>query len=253
MTTTARKHEKTPAAPALARGLELLKCLNLRGTQSLEDLARQTSLPKSSILRLLDTLAQAGAVTRDPAGKRYRALMALLPLGAAGPAFDARVDDALRRLAEQTGATAEWYVPGEQGMVLIRQAEPPDSVVRIRARVGFVRPWVEELDAVAVLAQACFAPAPAKNGRGFNGFERDGVRSELPPKAVLARIRAAADALWAADPHLNANGVRRQAAVVRRGGHPAGVLALAEHAALGAGAPRRDALRRAATELEKLP
>ncbi len=239
-------------APALTRGLELLNFLRKNGGQSLDDLARHTGHPKSSLLRLLDALAQAGAVARDPARKLYRALLALLPLGAAGPAFDARIDEALRRLAEQTGATAEWYVPGEDGMVLIRQAEPPDGTVRIRARVGFLRPWVGELDAVAALGQAWFAPDAAC--AGFSGFKRDGVPSKLSPATVKIRIWAAKEDGMAADPHLNHNGVRRQAAVVRRARRPAGVLALAEYAA---DAPphqrngRLQTLRRVTAELER--
>lgn len=71
----------TPAsdpAPALGRGIAILRHLEQQGSCSLEQLARHFRWPKASLLRLTESLRQAGVLTRDPLSKRYRALVHLV-------------------------------------------------------------------------------------------------------------------------------------------------------------------------------
>ena len=47
---------------ALARGLDVLQLLQRAGAQRLQDLHRETGLPKASLLRILKTLMEQGVV-----------------------------------------------------------------------------------------------------------------------------------------------------------------------------------------------
>jgi hypothetical protein len=75
--TLAAPHATDPA-PALGRGIAILRHLEQQGSCSLEQLARHFRWPKASLLRLTESLRQAGVVVRDPLSKRYRALVHLV-------------------------------------------------------------------------------------------------------------------------------------------------------------------------------
>jgi IclR family mhp operon transcriptional activator len=57
---------------SLERGLALLVAMNRRPLASVCELAADTGLPRPTVYRLLDTLAQAGFVSLDSATDRYR-------------------------------------------------------------------------------------------------------------------------------------------------------------------------------------
>jgi DNA-binding IclR family transcriptional regulator len=76
------------ATPALTRGIALLRLLENGEALSLEAVARQTGWPKSSLSRLLATLAELGLVARDSGHRTHRALMRLVPLAADSAAFE---------------------------------------------------------------------------------------------------------------------------------------------------------------------
>ena len=135
----------TSAAPALERGIRVLRRLAERPGIRLETLARELGAPKSSVLRLLETLADLNLARRAEAG--WQALAVLAPL--AEDDFPARLDRALAQLAARAGRSAEWWEADDAGMVLRRRCEPPAGEVAVRAQPGFVRPWRGELDAVA--------------------------------------------------------------------------------------------------------
>jgi DNA-binding IclR family transcriptional regulator len=216
-----------PAAPALARGIRILRLLEQRSC-SLDAIAREVKMPKSSILRMLDTLIGLGLVARDERTGSYAPLTMLVPVAAgAEKAWQQRLENTLTMLAESTGATAEWYVPGPQGMVLLQQAEPPQGEVRVRARAGFIRTFDGELDAVACLGHAWFTVKEASSG-SFWTYDRQGRHRNLGQADVARRIALARECGSALDEHFNTNGVRRLACLIRRGNRPLGVLALAE-------------------------
>jgi DNA-binding IclR family transcriptional regulator len=215
---------KSPA-PALARGLSVLRLLADVGPLSLDEAAKRTEIPKASALRLLRTLENEGLVARGDGS--YAATARLVPLSGTPQVFDRAVEDALARLASATRRTAEWYVPAREALVLVKRAEPPGAELRVAARVGFQRHWKGELDAVAAVGIAAF-----RKGRGtFGGhwtYVRDGVRGEMSARSAGERVRRAERDGYVVDRVLNPNGVRRMAcAVVGRDG--SGVLALAGH------------------------
>ena len=212
-------------APALVRGIQLLRLLEQAPEATLESLAAKTGIPKASAVRLLRTLMGLDLVVRAE-NKTYSAAARLVPL-AHGPAdLTARVRATLRRLCSESEQTAEWYVPAEQGMVLVLRHEPESQHVRVSARIGFLRSWHDELDAVACIAIALRGELP-DTLTGYWTYGADGKRTRLRAGEVRERILQARVDRCACDRYYNTNGVRRIACGVEDEGRLVGVLALA--------------------------
>lgn len=209
-------------APALVRGVEILRWLEAAPGSALDRIARELPYPKPSIHRLLGTLAALGLVEKMP-GARYRALQVLRSGTGGGQALVELLEGEMAGLVRRTGCTVEYYEGGREGMVLRRQSHP-EGEIRVVARPGFVRPWLDELDAVATLALAGAPGAPRL--KSMRGYVADGVCERLPWRVVRARVAEARRRGLATDPAYNENGVRRTAAVVFAPGW-AGILAVA--------------------------
>ena len=196
----------------------------------MDELHRRTGTPKSSLRRILDTLSDLGCVERG-AEMKYRGRVRLLPAEASAEGPEARIGRMLDELVERTGVTAEWFVPTEAGMILARRAAPPEGELHVRARIGFVRHWRGEMDAVAAVGHACFGTdlAVASDAEPFWCYDAAGQRRPVAPEEVARRVQAARAEGSSADEHFNPNGVRRMAALVRMDGRPLGIAALAEH------------------------
>ena len=67
-------------APALSRGLMLLHHLSAHGPMTIDELCGAFAWPRSSVLRLLNTLEQHACVVVDGRPARYHALRALVPV-----------------------------------------------------------------------------------------------------------------------------------------------------------------------------
>jgi DNA-binding IclR family transcriptional regulator len=217
--------ENRVAAPALERGIQILRLLEHGDAKSLDFIASSTGIPKASAIRLLQTLADADLVGRTP-DRTYRARARLVPLGNGRSEFVRRVAEALGELARQTRQTAEWYVPSEQGMVLVQRREPEAQQVHVVARIGFVRGWYGELDAVSAAANA-FAGRDLGACTGFWVYDENGEHRALSAREARERVDEALGEGMSRDRTYNTNGVRRAAAAVVRDGALAGVLALA--------------------------
>ena len=122
-------------APALARGLQLLDQLAVDGQASLEKLAARNGWPKSSVLRFLQTLEQAGAVLQDPASRHWRALKHLQPLEPPSLPPLEQVRKQLPGLAQGTGHCAELYLWQGNRLRLIDRAEPDSGEWRATSHV----------------------------------------------------------------------------------------------------------------------
>ena len=219
---------KKSAVPGLARGVEILRLLEDGRQCSLDELARHTRYPKSSLLRILETLRALGLVSRDEAAKQYYALERLIPLRHVTAEFANALSSALKEISSTLGSTAEWWEPTAGGMVLVRRSEPELGGAQVIARVGFVRLWNEELDAVACVGAAWYENIPpAVTGRVF-AYVDDGAVKTLSMKEMKDRIARARRDGCAADGHYNINGVRRMACAVSRDGAFCGALAVAE-------------------------
>jgi DNA-binding IclR family transcriptional regulator len=235
-------------APALARGLAVLQ--KLAGQPlTLDALARKLELPKASLLRLCRTLEALGLVGRQSDTKAFFARAQVVPIASAGMVRE--VETALSELAAETGQTTEWYVYGVFGMVLLRRADPPRGEVAVVARPGFTQGWIGELDAVVALGLAFFRDEPI-DYRSSSTYIAPGEPGNLPVRDARRMVAEARESGIARDPQINANGVRRTAAIVARQGRPLGILAVAQYAGLGEAPPSDNttaALVRAATAL----
>lgn len=211
-------------APALDRGLAVLAYLEHASPCRLDDLAHHLDLPKSSLLRILDTLANRGLV--EQLDDRRWAGRARIVSTVPSEDLATIVDRALEDLSKVTGQTTEWYEPRSDHAVLSRRYEPPTSPVMVRARVGFQRALGGELDAVALLLLQ--AGPRAGDWNGWWTYQADG-RRPLTAQEVDERVAALEPGAAACDWAWNANGIRRLALPVRwPSGALAGILAIAE-------------------------
>jgi DNA-binding IclR family transcriptional regulator len=222
---------KTYPAPALGKGIEAIRILLKEGPLGLERLAQQTRIPKASLLRIMKTLETLEVVERDASTKRFSLRQILIPLGTTGePRFRESIRKALEHLADATGLTAEWYVPEPgTGMIITERREPIERTVRVVAKIGFVRTFHGEMDAVARIAARWGLTPSAESESDCWIYEQDGSRKRLEHEKRVALLRekgrneADMDIFW------NPHGVRRYAvAVSDRNGRLAGILALAE-------------------------
>ncbi|OGV65152.1 MAG: hypothetical protein A3K19_26830 [Lentisphaerae bacterium RIFOXYB12_FULL_65_16] len=246
------RNEQVPV-PGLKRGVAVLRLLEDGHPARLEDLAARSGLPRASLLRLLETLAAMGLVVRDPGSKRYRGLARVMPLSDGTASWRAVLAGVLARLAEATGQTAEWYEPSSEGLVLTERAESALGQVHVRARVGFLRTWTEELESVACIGWAFHQPADSALP-AFWEWSAKGKQAKIPPKVAARRVAQARQSRFRMETNYNHNGVRRMAVAVLQKGKLRGVLALAQCFTPDADrqtARRREALTSEATFLEQ--
>jgi len=196
------------AAPALTRGLVLLAWLGEQGGGSLEQLARSTGYPKSSLLRLLQTLEQMGAVSCDPSTKRYTPLVRIMDI--AGRQDQHRLfQRQMTELCERLGHSLEAYRWTGQGLMMVNRWEPDSAGVRAVARVGYVRNLCE-LDCLSLIYRTQINP----DYRGRSGcwsWDERAQRVTLCSRDISPRLDEARKQTVLVDPGINPNGVRRYA------------------------------------------
>ncbi|MBI3831605.1 MAG: helix-turn-helix domain-containing protein [Planctomycetes bacterium] len=213
-------------SPALTRGLLLLKRLGADGASSLEHLAHATGWPKSSVFRLLASLEACGAVQRDPADRRYRAALRLVPFAAVEEDLRLRAVAAMQDLVRAAGHTVELFAYSGGALTMLDRRVPEDREVAVRARIGW-QPDRSELFALTAAALAWGDPAPAP-ARSRLWYWKNQTRVPLKTAALLkylneSRARGLAVCLCP-----NFHGVRRYVApVFQADGALWGVLSLA--------------------------
>jgi len=218
-------NQPSEPAPALSRGLSILSELSAHAPLSLEEITSRLGLPKASVFRLLATLLNLGVIRRR-SDKRYEPLWVLRPLQDHAAALQQRLFDGMPALAKQLEATAEWYEPGAEGMVLMKQ-EVPEGEIRVQARPGFLRSWREELDSVHTLGRAFHLRAPQAPDR-LPAYVANGRMGSISTPEARQRIALAQGSRRAQDPFFNRNSVRRSAVAVLAGETFLGVLAVAQ-------------------------
>jgi len=137
-------------APAVDRALDIIELLAVcERDMSLSEILSRLSIPRQSLIRILNTLCERGIV--DRVGKRggYRLGMKLLYLGN-------RLQDKIRlrsaarpfmeQLAERTHKTVELSTLDRDQLILIEQVEGTEGI-RLYTRIGSAYPY---LHAVAV-------------------------------------------------------------------------------------------------------
>ena len=79
--TNSQNSSKGKSVRSLARGLEVLRVLNEQQGTSLSLLSERTGMSKATLLRILNTLTEAGWVYRYRADKHYRLASEVCTLG----------------------------------------------------------------------------------------------------------------------------------------------------------------------------
>ncbi len=224
------------AAPALDRGLDVIAALQTRGRLSLDEIAREVPAPKSSLLRILQTLCDRGVACR--ADKRYALRMRLEayePLD-----WSERIRRQLERLAGTLNVTVEWYEIHEGVARIAQRCEPSACPVKVRARVGFCRDTAHEVEAVSTLL-LIYTDAPA--GKAMWWYRR-GDAVGLRANESKRHLNKHRNAEVVADEEYNTNGIRRMAAPILAPDRSlAGILALAECYTPKADAERPERMR----------
>lgn len=212
--------------PALTRGLLLLKRLAEDGPSSLEKLAQATSWPKSSVFRLLASLEAFGAVERDPADRRYRAALRLVPFAPVADGLRERALPIMKELGRASAHTVELFTWNAGHLTMIERCEPDDRDVTVRARIGW-NPDPTEAFALT-LAPMAWDPDEAPSSKIKYWFWKFSERVALSAPALHKLIEHARAKDLAVCQFPNAHGVRRYAVPVRlEDGHLWGVLAIA--------------------------
>ncbi|MFF2050768.1 IclR family transcriptional regulator [Leifsonia sp. NPDC058194] len=182
---------------SLARALDVLDLVS-RGVATLDALAEQVGVHKTTVLRLLQTLEQRGFVGRDRS-HRYHLGPAVFAL--AESALDARdvrsaASAALRELAAETGQTVH-LATYQDGVVTYIDKVESRQPLRMYSRVGL--PAALHATAVAkVLLGGLEATELDRIASGVD-FEKYTERTIATPAALVDEVRRSAERGWAED------------------------------------------------------
>jgi DNA-binding IclR family transcriptional regulator len=223
------KEEKKYPAPAVARGIEVLNTLNQYGSLSLERLSKILHFPKSSCLRILDTLLMLNTISRNSVSGEYTANISLVPVFDPTSDFFKSINDSLSALSKAIVQTTEWYIPAEKGMTLLHRCTPDAVDIRVIAKIGFERAFQGELEAVATLGNAFFNRENYKSYSGFWTYFEHGKYASLPKNKAVQKIVSAQKDKFAIDPFFNTQGARRLAHIVFKNDKPAGIIAIIQN------------------------
>lgn len=155
---------KKTSVPALERGIDILELLASSGKAlSFSKILTALSIPRASLVRILDTLVERKIIDKMEVDGHYRLGMKLLYLGH-------RLKDKInlrtvawplmQRLAEQIRETVELSVLDQGQLLLIEQIEGPGDV-RVYSRIGGAYPYFHAVS-VGKLYLAHMDPAKRK-------------------------------------------------------------------------------------------
>jgi hypothetical protein len=205
-------------APALVRGLHLLRIIAAGPPVTLEELVRGTAIPRSSLARMLEAMGRSGVLRRD--GRYWSAQVRITASEPQRTVEDWR--PVMAGLVAATGLRIELWRFDDHGSELDDMAEPMDWTRQVFAYRGW-RPDRHELLAPVQLWWAHVADVPAPRAWFMDGCRR----SWLP----ASRVRRLADATRlgreASCLAMNHNRLVRYAILLRDGaGQAIGALAL---------------------------
>ena len=182
---------------SLARALDVLDLVS-RGVRTLDALAAEVGVHKSTVLRLLQTLEERGFVGRD-SGHRYHVGPAVF--GLAATALDAQdvrtaASPALRALAAETGQTVH-LATYQDGVVSYVDKVESRQPLRMYSRIGLPAPL--NATAVGKVLLAGLDEDERRRVVAATPFERFTDRTLTTPKALLDEVRRSAERGWAED------------------------------------------------------
>ncbi len=217
-------------APALQRGLLILELLKDGKSRSLEEIAGTLKFPKSSVIRLMETLARMFYVARDEATKLYTTKVALFPQTQRQSKFREVVQEHLETLAKELNMTVEWFTPQQDHMLLTQRCENTNSSVCIRAQLGHERTYWGEFDAISRIAHKVRKPKGSKKKYEKCWKYKKGDQIQISSQNITQGIASIGDDIVTIDDEYNPNGIRRMAKGIRDiDGSLFGILSIPEH------------------------
>ncbi len=131
------KGEDKNRMSGVVRTISILEVLAKAGSINLENLSRQTDLPKATLLRFLSTLSTLGYVTRDDAD-RYTLTLKLFSLGSRALSHNDLITQArpfAKELCQGLGETVHMGIlEGNQAVYVLK--EESSYTLRMYSRIG---------------------------------------------------------------------------------------------------------------------
>jgi len=139
---------------SVGNAMRLIETLGRQSWGGVSDLARELSLSKPAVDRLLSTLMSSGYVERDPEAPRYRLTMKLVAIGNSVKDRTGLIEVARPRLTELAGAFHETVNLGtlHQGSIVYAMTVPSQQLFRIEPVPGSEVPAYATALGKAVLA-----------------------------------------------------------------------------------------------------
>ncbi|GAA4137940.1 IclR family transcriptional regulator domain-containing protein [Leifsonia shinshuensis] len=182
---------------SVARALDLLDLVS-RGVRTLEALAEEAGVHKSTVLRLLQTLESRGFVAHD-AGHRYRVGPAVFALASdALDAVDVRAaaSPTLRALAAETGQTVHLATYQDGVVTYIDKVESRQGL-RMYSRIGL--PAAIHATAVGKVLLGGLDPAERERVAAGLDLRAFTPRTHVTVDGLLADVAISAERGWAED------------------------------------------------------
>jgi DNA-binding IclR family transcriptional regulator len=131
----------TETAKTLDRGLRLLSVIaEASGGLTMTEIAQRLEIGRAAVYRLVATLAEHGLVRRDRSGRVLLGVGLLQLARRAQPALADAARPALRRLAEEIGATAHLTIAEGGEAVALAVIEPSWTQFHVAYRAGSRHP-----------------------------------------------------------------------------------------------------------------
>ncbi len=222
-----------PLAKALAL-MEYLARTHADGSSAAE-LTKATGIPRSTLVRMLNTLEEQGYLERSADGLYSVKFVFHKTLGVSGSERE-DIKKACVQLHTTTGRQIELIGVSAQDLYWHEVYADPEAPVRVAAKPGFRR-RLYELDAPSRLYLAQLSAGTVRSRFDTAAFYHTGPDYRPASWQEIAELLADTDLRRCAyDEEGNSNGIRRFAAILRRRGDFVAILALAE-----AATPLRDA------------
>ena len=179
------------AVPAVDSAMSILETLGAAQPMSLTELSRKLGLGKSSIYRLLVTLALRGYVEKDPHTDCYRLTYRLFAVGSRAAEQSGLRDVAqpiMQRLASRTGETVNLGVLDgfrTVSIYLVESAHP----LRIHMRIGGVSAHATSTGKILLAALPPDELARRLVGRRLRSLTGRTIKSRSALQAELRRVR----------------------------------------------------------------
>jgi IclR family mhp operon transcriptional activator len=185
----------TPIIKGLQRGLRVLQALQMQPDSSLHELHTLTRISKPSLLRILNTLAQSGVITRRLADGRYRIGSNLSHAPTRRQHRDRIAEAAapvLERLCQRASWPSDLMVPAGDHMEIRETTRTRSPFLLQQERIGWAVNWL-----LTGVGRAYLAFSPAKERQTIlkllSSSDKPEDRLARQPErlnAILAETRA---------------------------------------------------------------